>query len=340
MRADGSEALKPPTLRDAGGRDVDPPKSPALRNKVPVRTVRDLDNAVRKVAEMFDTEAVIVVGSQAVLLRWGNKAPDAMRTSGEIDMYPANKRLWEEAERRKAAADGVYVEASEYIHAVAGEGSAFDEINGFYVDGVDETTSPLPARWQERAVYRDVIAANGRTVTAVSPAIEDTIAAKLVRLAQKDVDFVRASYAFQPFDIDDMKRRMAAIEPHGSYGQEYLDACRAKAFAFLDTFDKAAVRNPLADLERQLARIMPDYPRDTHCAFYNLADNSVTIRKWNPDMGIYYAIDNPSGPAMVSKGASHYVLDGRKLDRESWEAAVESAGQPTPEPPAWRGPIK
>jgi hypothetical protein len=308
-----------------------------MRSKVPVRNIRDLDNALRKISEMFDTEAVVVVGSQAVLMRWGNKAPDIMRTSGEIDMYPANRRLWEEAERRKAGADAVYIEASEYIHQVAGEGSAFDEINGFYIDGVDETTSPLPFGWQERALYRDIHMDNGKTVTGVSPAIEDTIAAKMIRLREKDRDFVEAAYFFQPFDIEDMKERLKRIEPHGSYTQEYLDACRTRAFAFLDGFEKKVVRNPISDLERQLARILPDYPKDTHCAFYNLADNSVTIRRWNPDFGIYYAIDNPDGPAYVAKGKAAYVLEGRKMEKEAWEEAVAlRAEEPVVSPPPWK----
>nr|WP_250808467.1 DUF6036 family nucleotidyltransferase [Neorhizobium tomejilense] len=308
-----------------------------MQNKVPVRNVRDLDNALRKVAEMFDTEAVIVVGSQAVLMRWGNKAPDVMRTSGEIDMYPANRKRWEEAERRKAGADAIYVEASEYIHQVAGEGSAFDQINGFYIDGVDETTSPLPLGWQERALYRDIPLESGKTVTGVSPSIEDTIAAKMIRLREKDRAFVEAAFFFQPFDIDDMKRRLDQIEPHGSYTQEYLDGCRTRAFAFLDSFEKKAARNPISELERQLARILPDYPKDTHCAFYNLGDNSVTIRRWNPDMGIYYAIDNPLGPAMVAKGRQIYVLDGQKLDAAAWESAVaEKIEEPAVTPPPWK----
>jgi hypothetical protein len=331
--------LKSPYPRGSGDSIEDARKAMLMKNKVPVRVVRDLDNAIRKVAEIFDTEAVVVVGSQAVLMRWGNKAPDAMRTSGEIDMYPANRKLWEAAERRKADADAVYCEASETLHRIAGEGSAFDQIHGFYVDGVDETTSPLPHAWQERALYREVPLPSGKVVTAVSPAIEDTLAAKMIRLREKDVDFVRASYAFQPFDIEEMKKRLVTIEPHGTYTQEYLDACRTQAFAFLDSLDKLTAKNPIGDLEKQLARIVPDYPKDTHCAFYNLADNSVTIRKWDPNLEIFYRIDNPLGPAMVAKSFQHFVLDGKKVTKEALEAQ-QAVGpdpdEPAPTPPPWR----
>ncbi|MCS4088454.1 DUF6036 family nucleotidyltransferase [Rhizobium sp. BK176] len=331
--------LKSPYPRGSGDSIEDARKAMLMKNKVPVRTVRDLDAAIRKVAEIFDTEAVVVVGSQAVLMRWGNKAPDAMRTSGEIDMYPANRKLWEEAERRKSEAEAVYSEASEYLHRIAGEGSSFDEIHGFYVDGVDETTSPLPHAWQERALYREVQIADGKVVTAVSPAIEDTLAAKMIRLRQKDIDFIRASYLFQPFDIDAMKRRLETIQPHATYTQEYLDGARANAAAFLDSLPKLAAKNPMGDLEKQLSRIVPDYPRDTHCAFYNLADNSVTIRKWDPSLEIYYKIDNPLGPAMVAKNFQHFVLDGKKVTKEAHDeqlAAGPDPDAPAPTPPPWR----
>lgn len=306
-------------------------------SKVQVRSVRDLDNAIRKVAEMFDTEAVVIVGSQAVLMKWGNKAPDVMRTSGEIDMYPGNKRLWEEAEKRKAGADAAYVEASEYINSVAGEGTSFSEIHGFYIDGVDETTSPLPPRWQERALYREIELPDGKVVTGVSPAVEDTMAAKLIAFREKDKAFIEAAHFFQPIDLEDMKRRIMTVERHGSFTSEEVEFFKTRACAYLDSFEKKATKNPLSDLQKQLARIVPDYPKDTHCAFYNLADSSVTIRKWDPDMGIFYRIDNPDGPAMVAKGFQYHVLDGKRYDKEAWEAQVAlQEDTVAPAPPPWR----
>jgi hypothetical protein len=310
-----------------------------VKNRVPVRTLKDLEAASRKIADMFETDVVIVVGSQAVLNSWGNKAPEEMRTSAEIDLYPGNRKAWEEAQKRLAGNDESYLAAAEHIYGIAGEGQAFDEIHGFYLDGVDDTTSPLPAKWQTRAAYREFPLANGGTVTAVSPSIEDTIASKLVRLAEKDKMFIEAAYRFRPFDIEAMRERMETIAPFASYTQEYLDACRANASAFLGSLPKQAVLDPQGVLAKQLAKLVPDLP-DTHCAFFNLANNSVTVRKWNPDMGVYYKIDNPLGPAMVAKGFSHYVLDGEKLDREAWltnpEVVAAKAGGSTGVVPPWK----
>jgi hypothetical protein len=42
----------------------------------------------------FGADAVIVVGSQAILATWPD-APIVLRSSGEIDAYPANAKDWE-----------------------------------------------------------------------------------------------------------------------------------------------------------------------------------------------------------------------------------------------------
>lgn len=310
------------------------------KRRIPVRTVQDLEVACRKVAEMFETPVVCVMGSQAVLNAWGNKAPDRMRTSGEIDLYPGNYKVWEEAELRRANGTGVPLVASEHIFAIAGEGSCFEELHGFYLDGIDAETSPMPTGWQERANYREITNANGTVITVVSPSIEDTMASKMIRLAEKDVDFVTAAYDFRPFDVENMKKRLEAIEPFGGYDKEHLDACRARAFRFLDALPRRDALNPHAALVKQLARILPEIPEGTHCAFYNLADNSITVRKWDPDMGVYYKIDNPLGPAMIAKGFKHYVLDGVKVSEADWEASLTvhqaKAGEPTGEIPPWK----
>ena len=64
-----------------------------------------------------------------------------MRTSGEIDGYPGNAKIWEVT--RKAIDPDDDPEASEEIAALFGEGSAFHRKHGFYIDGVDENTARL-----------------------------------------------------------------------------------------------------------------------------------------------------------------------------------------------------
>ena len=41
---------------------------------------------------------------------------------------------------------------ADIIEGVAGEFSPFEELHGFSIDGVDLTTSALPASWRDRLV--------------------------------------------------------------------------------------------------------------------------------------------------------------------------------------------
>ncbi|MNL83618.1 hypothetical protein D3C87_2113180 [compost metagenome] len=65
----------------------------------------------------------------------------------------------------------------------------------------------------------------------------------------------------------------------------------------------------------------------------------MTIRQWDADMGIFYKIDNPLGPALVAKGFQYFVLDGKKVDKETFEAQLAAGPNPdgpAPAPPPWR----
>jgi hypothetical protein len=106
-----------------------------------VRTIEDLERAVRALAVHFETDTVVIVGSQSVLLDWPD-APILMRTSGEIDAYPGNNRDWEAKNPGEIA--------SEEINALFGYGSNFHTTHGFYIDGVDENSARLPADWRSR----------------------------------------------------------------------------------------------------------------------------------------------------------------------------------------------
>jgi hypothetical protein len=152
-------------MEDRQGRSIDPP---------------DLRRAVCSVAEHFDTDVVHVIGSQALLV-FRDDVPRDLRFSKEIDLYPANRREWEARE------DGR--EASEEIFALFGDGSEFHQAHGFFIDGVDETTARLPPDWADRATTRRFECSDGRIVTAVAPAPDDLVAAKLFRGEEKDVVF-------------------------------------------------------------------------------------------------------------------------------------------------------
>jgi hypothetical protein len=172
------------------------------------RSKEDIERAVRAVAHEFSTDTVFIIGSQAILMSWPD-APEEMRGTPEVDAYPENARLWEIEEAKRAG--GPPLEASEHIHGLFGEGSAFHITHGFYIDGVDEGTARLPRGWQARATVRrfDVY---GRTVKAVAPAPEDLIVSKLARLDDKDKDFVEAYHRARPLDIQLIVKRIAETD--------------------------------------------------------------------------------------------------------------------------------
>ena len=169
----------------------------------PVRDREDLLRAARSVAEHFSAERVIIVGSQAILLTWPD-APVVMKITPEIDIYPENNRDWE--------ARNPCFEASEEISVLFGEMSQFHERFGFYLDGVDENTARMPPDWLDHAKTME-IDVYGRTAVVVCPCIEDVIVAKLHRLVEKDVTFIKACAEVRPMDRVQILQRFRATGP-------------------------------------------------------------------------------------------------------------------------------
>ena len=167
------------------------------------RSFADVVRAVRSVARHFDTDTVVVVGSQAILLANRN-APQELRYSPEIDIYPGNAAEWEAAQGSPLA------EASEEINGNFGEGSQFHKAFGFYIDGVDRDTAKFPPGWEERA-NRTPIPDGKRIITAVSPRTEDLIVSKLCALRDKDKMFIRAADRDDELDLRVIRERLEAM---------------------------------------------------------------------------------------------------------------------------------
>ncbi len=170
-----------------------------------VRTIDDLERAVRALTRHFNCDTAIIIGSQAILVGWPN-APVIMRTSPEIDAYPANAREWEAAR----AAEGQDAEASEEIFALFGPGSEFHKTHGFYIDGCDDRTAKLPHGWRSRAVIRK-IEVDAHTVRAIAPNTSDLIVSKLMVLREKDKDFIRECHATRHLDRNHLKRLLTQM---------------------------------------------------------------------------------------------------------------------------------
>jgi hypothetical protein len=200
-----------------------------------VRTFEDLVETVRAIARLFKTDKVFIIGSQSILLSWPD-APIVLRTSGEIDAYPENAKIWEITQ--KALDPDCPPEASEEINAFFGEGSDFHREHGFYIDGVDENTARLPPDWNKRSIHRTV-EVDGRQVLAVAPCPEDVIVSKLARLSEKDREFVEAYNAARPLNPDLLIERIKATK--------FEPAFQEQAIAFVGRLEKGPRDEPKTD---------------------------------------------------------------------------------------------
>jgi hypothetical protein len=99
-------------------------------------------------------------------------APDALRTSIEVDVDPKN-----------------HPELVDDIDGALGEGSQFHETHGFYVHGVSIETAVLPRGWQGRT--KAVRNPNTDNATGYCLEVHDLAATKLAAFRDKDREFVR-----------------------------------------------------------------------------------------------------------------------------------------------------
>ena len=182
-------------------------------------TPQDIERAIRSVANVFKTNKVIIIGSQALLVGRDDILRE-LRFSREIDAYPANIREWE------AMNPGMV--ASEYINGLLGLGSHFHKTHGFFVDGVDDSTAFLPPGWENRAVRKIVESLDGHQIEAVAPEPHDLVAAKLVRGDEKDLRFAHLCLKSGLVRYEQVKVRLKTLLPEEklSIGLEQLRKAR------------------------------------------------------------------------------------------------------------------
>jgi hypothetical protein len=134
-------------------------------------TRSQLEHLIRAAADLAADDDIIIVGSQSILGQFPN-APPELRVSVEADVYPRH-----------------HPERADLIDGSIGEGSPFHATFGYYAQGVDATTSVLPAGWEERLV--PVRNANTRGSTGWCLEVHDLLIAKVVAGRDKDRTFVR-----------------------------------------------------------------------------------------------------------------------------------------------------
>lgn len=144
-----------------------------------------LEHAIRTACQIIGHTEVIVVGSQSILGSYQEQElPSAATMSLEVDILPL------------ASTNAETADLADRLGGVAGEFSPFEQLHGFSIDGVDLTTSILPAGWQHRLVKvqnENTASPGGATVyTGWCLDKVDLCVAKLCAFREKDRNFVRA----------------------------------------------------------------------------------------------------------------------------------------------------
>jgi hypothetical protein len=134
-------------------------------------TREQLEHVIRAAAVISDDDELVVVGSQAILGQFPD-APEPLRVSVEVDLYP----------RR-------HPERADLIDGSIGELSPFHETYGYYAQGVGPGTSVLPEGWEERLVPVRGPATRGATGWCLE--VHDLVLSKYVPFREKDEHFIR-----------------------------------------------------------------------------------------------------------------------------------------------------
>ena len=166
-----------------------------------------LKHAIRTACQIIQADEVIVVGSQSILGTYReDELPAAATMSIEVDVLPI------------AADNEQTAHLADLIEGVAGELSAFEQLHGYSIDGVDLETSALPDGWRGRLVRvqnENTAAPSGQPqFTGWCLDKEDLCVAKLCALREKDQNFVAALLDAGLVDPAVIADRLKSLPPH------------------------------------------------------------------------------------------------------------------------------
>ena len=158
-----------------------------------------LEHAIRAATDITQQDAVIIIGSQAILGSYTEaELPETTTMSDEVDACPLND---DDAESLATELD-----------SVLGEMSMFHETHGFYIQGVGRRTAVLPKGWTERLVRVENANTNGRTGLCIEP--HDLCVAKLIANRPKDHRFVGALLKGDFVRAETLRERLATVNGH------------------------------------------------------------------------------------------------------------------------------
>lgn len=136
----------------------------------------DLEHIVRAAATISGDVNVVIIGSQSILGSYDeHELPERVTLSREADVA-----FWDDANERKA----------DSVDGAIGEESSFDQMYGYYAQGVSITTANLPWDWKERLVRFSTESTSPGIAWCLEP--HDLALAKLAAGREKDYEYVDA----------------------------------------------------------------------------------------------------------------------------------------------------
>ena len=155
-------------------------------------TREQLEHLIRAAAIIADDDAIVVIGSQAILGQFPD-APKPMRVSVEADLFPLN-----------------HPERADLIEGSIGELSPFHETFGYYAEGVAEETAVLPEGWRDRLVV--VQNENTRGAKGLCLEVHDLLVSKVIAGREKDLAFLGEAARHRMADPGELLRRLGTVE--------------------------------------------------------------------------------------------------------------------------------
>ena len=159
----------------------------------------ELAHVVRAASNISGDRDVIVIGSQAILGTYEeSELPPRVTMSREADLA-----FWDDEEEAK----------SDKVDGAIGEGSSFDEMYGYYAQGVSVSTANLPWGWRDRLVRFQSNSTEPGTAWCLDA--HDLVLAKLSAGREKDYEYADALIEARKISTSTLLDRVAtmAISP-------------------------------------------------------------------------------------------------------------------------------
>lgn len=133
----------------------------------------DLEHVIRAACDVLHESEVIIVGSQAILGAPYEGLPKDVMLSVEVDVMAVSDPDGSKALR---------------LNGAIGELTHFDDMYGYYAEGVEDGLCRFPDGWRERLIPVESPATNGVTGLCAEP--HDLCASKLLAGRDKDLKYV------------------------------------------------------------------------------------------------------------------------------------------------------